>query len=231
MRGPLVRYPNAEWVPWKYTDAAGRQTYYKGLNAPVAVVLHVMQGYLSTAREWALTGHYGASWHFSVGRDGTVLQHLELADGGYHAGIPGNALAPTWALWRGHSENVNHYTIGVEHEGFAGAQYTQPQMAASRELCRWLSKTLGIFLDRDHFTHHGSIDIVNRVNDFNTPTLRDAFYAYLMEDPVPEPEPTPVDILNKAIVDRLRLIHLASDPDYLRVVRALEILRANGMNV
>ncbi len=220
-------YPKAERVPWKYQSAEG-PTYFKGMNQPEAVVLHVMQGWLTTARVWAANGHFGASWHFSVGKDGTVLQHLEFGDGGYHAGVR-YATVP-WPLYRGPGTNVNNYTIGIEHEGFSGTQFTSAQMEASRDLCRWLADELDIPIDRDHFTHHGSIDPINRANDFNTPELRDEFYAYLMEEPMPD-KPSEFDILNKAVVDRFRLIHLASDIDYLRVVKALEILRAGGMDV
>lgn len=179
-----MKYPNAEWVPWAYQGDGG-PTYYKAGCKPAAVVLHIMQGYMSTARQWAITGHYGASWHFSVGRDGSVMQHLEFADGGYHAGITDAAAAanpPTWPLWRGAGINVNSYTIGIEHEGFSGTQFTPEQAAASRDLCRWLAAQIGIPLDIEHFTWHGAIDLVNRRDDFNTAELRAQHYAYLFEE-------------------------------------------------
>lgn len=178
----MNRYPKAKWVPWKPTSPDGQPTYWKGVCKPEAVVLHIMAGYADTALNWAQVGHYGASWHFTVGRNGSVMQHLELNDAGYHAGIPSSAPAPTWPLWRGVNENVNWYTIGIEHEGFPGASFTDAQAEASRELCRWLSQTLTIPLDREHFPPHADIDVVNRVNDFNTPALREEFYSFLLED-------------------------------------------------
>lgn len=184
-----MRYSKAEWVPWAYLSPEGAATFYKGQNKPEAVVLHIAQGYASTARSWALEGHFGASWHFTVCKDGTVLQHLDFHDGGYHAGIPVTAPTPRWNLWKGHGINVNKYTIGIEHEGFSGAPWPEEQRQASKDLCLWLAETLGIPLDIDHFPPHAAIDVVNRVNDFGPPEFRAEFYEYLFhkEDDMADP--------------------------------------------
>jgi len=178
----MSRYPAAEWVPWRYISDSGQPAYFKGVNRPEAVVLHVMQGYMSTARQWAIVGHYGASWHFSVGRDGSVMQHLDFEDGGYHAGIPDTAPSPVWPLWKGHGVNVNLYTIGIEHEGFSGDGFTEAQRLASRDLCKWLAGELGFPYDRDHFPPHADIDLVNRPSDFAPPDGREAHYQYMFEE-------------------------------------------------
>ena len=174
--------PEIEQVPWKYVSPAGEATYFKGENRPTAVVLHRMQGWATTAHQWALSGHYGASWHYTVGLDGTILQHLGHTHGGYHAGIPDTAPDPTWPLWRGHSQNVNHNTIGVECEGFAAEEWPIAQLESLRWLCRKLSVDLGIPYDREHFPAHAEIDVVNRVNDFDTPERRHIVYDYLFEE-------------------------------------------------
>ena len=169
-----------EWVPWKLDSQSG-PTYYVGLNKPTAVVLHRMQGWATTAHQWALSGHYGASWHYTVGRDGTILQHLGHTHGGYHAGIPNTAPSPTWTLWRGHGQNVNTYTLGVECEGFAGDDWPDAQLEALRWLCRKLALDLGIPYERERFPAHAEIDVVNRVNDFDWPERRHIVYDYLFE--------------------------------------------------
>lgn len=186
----MSRYPKARWRPWQYPAGApsehvGKPTYYRGQNRPEAVVLHVMQGYATTALEWARRGFYPKSWHYTVTHDGVVYQHLEHEHGGYHAGIT-DAQArqhpPTWKLWKGLGRNVNTYTIGIEHEGFAGEVLTQPaQRKASKELCQWLAQELNIPLDEDHFPPHAAIDVVNRANDFSTPARRAAWYQELRE--------------------------------------------------
>lgn len=175
----MTKYPAAAQAPWKYASESG-PTYYAGQCKPTAIVVHVMQGYSGTAVEWAKAGHYGASWHFTVARDGRVWQHLALTDGGYHAGIGASAPNPTWTGWRGHGVNVNHYTIGIEHEGFSGDPYPKAQQEASAKLTAWLCETLGIPADRDHVVGHNEIDIVNRKLDPG-PTWGWAQYLALVE--------------------------------------------------
>jgi len=172
-----LRFPGAEWVPWQLHGPSGEPTCWPGENEPAAAVLHVMAGYAHTARDWATAGHVGASWHFTVARDGSAMQHLELSDAGWHAGIPTDAPTPPWTLWRGPGQNVNRYTIGIEHEGFPGQPFTAAQTATSIALCRWLATTLGFPSDRAHFPAHSDIDIINRPNDFNTPPLREQHYG------------------------------------------------------
>src|SRR6185312_12080424 len=75
------RYPAAEWVPWQRTDPIGNITYWAGENQPAAVVLHIMAGYAATARAWAEAGHNGASWHFTIDREGQVMQHRPFGCG------------------------------------------------------------------------------------------------------------------------------------------------------
>lgn len=193
-----LRYPSAKWVPWKLDSPQG-PTYYHNGCTPAAVVLHVMAGYATTAVQWAAAGHYGASWTYTVARDGTVFQHLDHNDGGYHAGIPASNPKPRWSLWRGHSVNVNSYTIGIEHEGFPGEPMTQAQAESSRKLCRWLADTLGFPFDRDHFPPHADIDLINRPSDFNTPELREQFYQFLFEE-------DEMSVEDKARLDRLERI-------------------------
>lgn len=174
--------PSVVQVPWKYISPAGEPTYYRGTNRPVAVVLHRMQGWATTAHQWALSGHYGASWHYTVSLAGDIMQHLRHEDGGYHAGIGPNAKTPTWPLWRGHGQNVNTYTIGIECEGFEGGDWPAAQLESLRWLCRKLALDLGIPYDREHFPAHAEIDVVNRVNDFDRPERRHIVYDYLFAE-------------------------------------------------
>ena len=197
-------YPAAAWAPWLYQGASGKPSYYAGQNKPVAVVLHVMAGHMSTVLGWARSGYPHASWHFSVGREGSVYQHLALTDGGYHAGIPDAKAAarpPAWRRWQGLGVNVNHYTIGIEHEGMSGEPFTPQQAEASRQLCRWLAAELGIPYDRDHFPPHADIALIDRPNDFNTPALREAHYQFMFEE---EGDEMGMTTEERAYVDALR---------------------------
>lgn len=193
----MARYPDAEWVPWRYPQpGTNRATYYLGRNRPEAVVLHIMQGYARTARQWAIQGMYPKSWHFTVGRDGSVMQHLEFDDGGYHAGITAykaQHYPPTWPLWKGPNVNVNNYTIGIEHEGFydqidpvTKTPFTPEQREASRKLCWWLADELEIPVDPVHFPPHAVIDLRDRRNDFAVPAAREIHYAFLAQIAIPQ---------------------------------------------
>ena len=224
-----MRYPLAEWIPWRPTSTDGRPTFYAGQNEPAAVVLHVMQGYQTTSRRWANAGHFGVSWHYSVARDGSIMQHLDHGDGGYHAGITAAKAAshpPTWPLWRGPSRNVNTYTIGIEHEGFAGEQFPLAQALASRKLCRWLARTLRIPMDEAHFPPHAAIDLRDRPNDFNTPALRRSYYDFLFEEDQPMDTERLADIERRmARVERIAGGHgIDIDGERLRGEAALESL-------
>jgi hypothetical protein len=174
-------YPLAVKAPWKYLSPDGQACYFQGQCRPEAAVLHIQAGYAHTAIEWAAAGHYGASWHYTVARDGTVFQHLAHEDGGYQAGIPLDYPRPTWKGYRP-GPNINCYTIGIEHEGFPGEPFTQAQAESSRTLCKWLAQECGFPYDRDHFPPHADIDLINRPNDFNTPPLREEHYKFMFEE-------------------------------------------------
>ncbi len=177
--------PEVEQVPWAY----GAGAYYRGTNTPIAVILHRQQGYKSTARQWALSGYTSASWHYTVGLDGSIMQHLAHSDGGYHAGINHEATGvPTWPLWKGGLINVNKYTLGVECEGFAGDEWPRDQLASLKWLCQRLASDLSIPYDRLRFPPHADINIRDRVNDFDRPERRHIVYDYLFgEEDMPDP--------------------------------------------
>ena len=179
-------------VPWTTPSSDGKPTYYQGDNVPIAIVLHKMQGWVTTAIGWAVSGAFGKSWHFSIRLDGVIYQHLSYTDGGYHAGITDSQARnnpPTWTLWKGTGINVNTYTIGIELEGFSGNAIPPQQREALKWLLHKICTDLNIRYDRDHLPPHADIDTVNRVNDFDYPAGREELYIYLLEDEMtPEQE-------------------------------------------
>lgn len=191
-----LRYPRAIWHPWRYRNAAGEVTYYANQNEPEANVLHISQGYIGTALSWSAAGYYGASWTYSIEPErGQVYQHLEHHDGGYQAGISkyrrradGSIYAlnpyPTWPLFKGWQEdgapNVNCYTIGTEHMGFAeNGGFTEPQLESSLLLNEWLCSEYGWEKTPARFPAHADIALIDRPNDFGYPYVREAYYQLL----------------------------------------------------
>ena len=157
-------YPEASPIPWRY-DGGNGYTFYRNSNKPIAVVIHVAQGWKTTSRQWAKTGYADASFHFQVDRAGAVDQYMNLGDGGYHCGIKSSAPRPTWKLWRGYAINCNYYTVGIEHDGFSGEEFPEAQLRASAKLCAWVLTQIGQPADRDHVIGHYEIDSVSRKDD------------------------------------------------------------------
>jgi len=232
-------------VPWKATSALGEPCYYANQNVPIAIVLHKMQGWVTTAIGWAVSGAYGKSWHFSIRLDGVIYQHLDYGDGGYHAGITdsqGRTHPPTWKLWKGVGRNVNTYTIGIELEGFSGNAVPKAQREALRWLIDKICTDLSIPFDRDHLPAHADIDRVNRVNDFDYPSGREELYDYLLSSVEEEPDmmspeerlefdrlKAQVTAINSAVVTRGKIHRIADDPDYARVEHAYKLLVDGGL--
>lgn len=108
---PTGWMPGIERVPtvaWGYPDVAEDSMY------PQAIVDHVAQGYMAGLLGIAQSADPGKSWHFSIGRDGTIVQHVSIWNPAWHAG---DVNGPTWPGYTG--TNPNKFTIGIEHEGFS----------------------------------------------------------------------------------------------------------------
>jgi N-acetyl-anhydromuramyl-L-alanine amidase AmpD len=118
--------PSTEgWMPQVervVTNAYGR---YPGLAdgdlKPLAIMMHVMQGYQSTMVRWAEEQPFrtAKSAHITIGRKGRIVQHVSGFDASWAAG---RANRPTWAGLPGdvgHIRSVNRYVINVELEGFS----------------------------------------------------------------------------------------------------------------
>ena len=179
-RGRRPRFPGADWVPWQLHGEEAIRPAGRAKTEPMAAVLHIMAGYAHTARDWATAGHVGASWHFTVARDGSAMQHLELSDAGWHAGIPADAPTPPWTLWRGPARTSTATPSASNTKASPANRSPLPRRATSIALCRWLATTLGFPFDRAHFPAHADIDIINRPNDFNTPPAARQHYAALL---------------------------------------------------
>jgi hypothetical protein len=108
----VARYPGAQWRPISVN-------YQSGGNTPRFLILHVMQGTLAGTDSWFRNGAAQVSAHFGVGKDGTVIQWVSTSDIAWHAA------------------DANGYSIGVEHEGYAGESLTAEQFAADAKLLAW----------------------------------------------------------------------------------------------
>jgi hypothetical protein len=146
--------PQIEWI--------GSPNFWAGRTKPlIAIVDHITAGLMPGCQSWFQNPASKASAHFIVTRDGRILQFVKEGDTAWHAG---EANKPNWKLFDG--QNPNRYTVGIEHEAFAGQGLTEVQYQASLWLHRYLvQKYSQIKVDSDHILGHYRIDSVNRPND------------------------------------------------------------------
>jgi N-acetyl-anhydromuramyl-L-alanine amidase AmpD len=106
------------------------------------VVVHVTEGTFWGSVRWLRRRRSGGSSHFVVSREGRIVQMVDLKDVAWHAGN----------LW------TNRRSIGIEHEGHTRyGGFTEPQYKASARLLAYLSRRLGISLDRRHVIGHNEV--------------------------------------------------------------------------
>ncbi|WP_225096020.1 N-acetylmuramoyl-L-alanine amidase [Streptomyces sp. CoH27] len=85
------------------------------------------------------------SWNYTIrSTDGLIAQHVKAKDVAWHAG--------NWY--------INAKSVGIEHEGFLAnpdAWYTEAMYRSSARLVKYLSRTYGIPLDRQHILGHDNV--------------------------------------------------------------------------
>ena len=106
------------------------------------VVVHVTEGSFWGSVRWLRNRHSGGSSHFVVSRKGRIVQMVNLKDVAWHAG----------------NKWTNRRSIGIEHEGWTRrGGFTRAQYEASARLLAYLSRRLGIRLDRRHVIGHDEV--------------------------------------------------------------------------
>ncbi len=159
-----AEYPAASWYP---TPGFGVPTGTHGQNKPRWIILHGTASgdgtAMQQARYFASTKQHGV--HFVIGKDGTVIQMIALADAAYGNGI---IQSPHDSWWTG---NPNLCTISIEHcktKPDNSDVLTPAQQDASFKLVAWLCKTLHIPARQADaqggITGHFSIEGIDRKN-------------------------------------------------------------------
>ena len=166
------------WMPdVDHVEAVGSYGYSvvaAGSMKPIAVINHVMQGYQETMIRWAAEKTGRVSAHFTIGRDGRIVQHVGIFDPAWHAG---RVESPTWPLYK-RTSNPNYYTIGVEHEGFSAVpmyrydyvydedhRWPEPMAEASISVHRWIVDQTGIVPSVETIIGHNETATRSRADD------------------------------------------------------------------
>lgn len=185
--------PGVERVPFRSFASSG---IAEDSMFPQAIVQHVMSGYMAGARAMALNNLEGTppSWHFSIGRDGHVMQHVSIWDTAWHCGITRDVIpvALVTSLRDRFGRDPNTWTVGIEHEGFSipalyngkrvddyvyDTEHPWPDamIEASIRVQKWVWNQCGWLIEitdrierEERFLMHSMIDTVNRVQDPGT---------------------------------------------------------------
>lgn len=125
-----------------------------------AVVLHIGEGTLGKQEPTlgAINSHFKnessqVSAHYGIGYNGEIDQYVKEENSAWHAGIVDR---PTWKLLKP-KKNPNHYTIGIEHEGYFRDEWPETQKKASVDLIRDICLRWKIPIDREHIIGHYEI--------------------------------------------------------------------------
>ncbi len=94
------------------------------------VVIHDTQSGCASALNWLTDPVSDASAHFLVCRDGRIFQLVHVSDAAWHAG----------------NEYINYHSIGIEHEGYVGGDYTPAQYDASASILIYVNLRLHLRL-------------------------------------------------------------------------------------
>ncbi|WP_260860135.1 N-acetylmuramoyl-L-alanine amidase [Streptomyces cupreus] len=141
---------SCEWIPAPYEEFGDGDYGNHDLgNRPASqsieyIVVHDTEGAWEGVLKLVQDPTY-VSWNYSLrSTDGHIAQHLKAKDVGWHAG--------NWY--------VNAKSIGLEHEGFLAdpdAWYTEAMYRSSARLVKYLARTYGIPLDRQHILGHDTV--------------------------------------------------------------------------
>jgi N-acetyl-anhydromuramyl-L-alanine amidase AmpD len=130
------------------------------------VIIHTCEGSYSSCWSWLTNSAAQASAHYVVNESGSEISQLvREASRAWHIAATYDCSLNSSVLCGLNGVSSNHFTIGIEHGGFA-SQTTFPsgQLDASARLSCDISKAYGIPRDRYHYVGHGQLQPYNRTD-------------------------------------------------------------------
>ena len=107
---------------------------------------------------WFANPESRVSAHYGVGKDGTIHQYVDEEHSAWHCGITNR---PTWSLLNPYI-NQNQITIGIEHVGWTGEEWTDSMYRADAFLVKRAAERWGFPVDELHVIEHAELDSVTR---------------------------------------------------------------------
>ncbi|MGI8546207.1 MAG: N-acetylmuramoyl-L-alanine amidase [Gemmatimonadaceae bacterium] len=160
------------------------KTTGRGPYRPRAIVVHIMQGSLSSVDNFFNNPHpqppdKPVSAHYGIGRHGEIHQYVAEADTAWHAGRVSD---PKWpGLMPG--VNPNLYAIGIEHEGFTGEPWTSAMYESSAWLIAQIANRWSIEISAANIIRHADIYAVKAFcpgTGVDLPTLIELAHSVLL---------------------------------------------------
>jgi N-acetylmuramoyl-L-alanine amidase len=142
-------------------DPATPSDYSRGRAEPEVthVALHIEEGSEAGTDAWFADARAGVSAHYSIGKDGTIRQHVAEADTAWAVGLayPFKWADPTRDPHR--DANPNSYTISIEHEGKIedAPPWPDAQVQASAALVADICARHAIAITRQFVVRHSEI--------------------------------------------------------------------------
>jgi hypothetical protein len=130
------------------------------------VIVHSCEGAYTGCWSWLASASSGVSAHYVVREDGAeITQLVRESDRAWHIGAVYDSTLNAGHAGELHGIQSNHFTIGVEHAGFASQTgWPGEQIDASARLVCDLARRWGIPRDALHIVSHAQLQPHNRTD-------------------------------------------------------------------
>lgn len=159
---PTTDQPGAVW-----RTSPNFNTRMSGVGGTVhMVIIHSCEGGYAGCWSWLADAASQVSAHYVVREDGAeITQLVREPSRAWHIGAIYDSTLNAGHDGRLHGVQSNHFTIGVEHAGFASqTSWPDAQIDASARLVCEVSKRWQIPRDKLHIVSHGQLQPANRTD-------------------------------------------------------------------
>lgn len=159
---PVTDFSGARWYP-----SPNYNSRMSGEGGQVhLVIVHSCEGGYTGCWAWLGDRASGVSAHYVVREDGAeITQLVREAERAWHIGAVYDSTLNAGHAGHLHGVQSNHFTIGIEHAGFASqTSWPVEQVDASARLVCDISRRWAIPRDRLHIVSHGQLQPYNRTD-------------------------------------------------------------------
>lgn len=152
--------PSAVWRPSPNFDM--RMAGDSGV--PHMVIIHTCEGAYTGCWSWLVNSASQVSAHYVVNEDGgEVSQLVREANRAWHIGARYDCALDDYAMCWLNGVQSNHFTIGIEHAGYAGqGSWPAGEIETSARLVCDITRRHDIPRDWQHIVGHGQLQPENR---------------------------------------------------------------------